>query len=206
MQRSNEVSVFTSGDSPLTMTIGGTIVSYTASGGAPYISLNGGDFLYIADGSWSAPLNPLTMLIGFRPNSLQNAFLCGIWPTTTQKSFLLEIDSSGNLHARATSDGSTIKTATLASAYTANAWHLAALRLTGNTQLLAYCNANVAELTTAVPTIAQNSTAEFAIGAADTVPTSSFNGDVAICVVVSSIVHQDHLDRMYYHMLRFTGA
>ena len=182
---------------------------YSTGGGLPYMAFNGTDqYLSIADAGWTQPLLATTVIAVIQPTANADEDVCGIWLTTTDKSWKLALTSAGALAVHSTADGTTLKTDTEASAITAGSWHMVAMRYVPGTSLTAWsalagAAGSYTENTTTINAGQKNTAGVLAIGAADAALTAPYTGNISFVAVVGAALAYDHLDRLWAHMQQY---
>lgn len=190
------------GGSSNSVTLTGSPVLYTAAGGGPYFNLNGSSqYMTIAHDDWTEPLLQATMIVLYNPDSAQTESLCGSYTGGGQSKMRLDIDSSNNVNAVVTADGSTAKTATQASGYTHSTWNMAALIFSPSTYVRCWANGSGTSNTTSIGSGLHNTTSALYIGTASAA--ANLIGKVGLFAVYATVVHDDHLSLLYAHALQF---
>lgn len=184
------------------VTLTGSPVVYTASGGGPYLSLDGStQYASVAHGDYVEPLKQATIIILYYPTSAQNEDIVGSYAGGGQSKYKIAIDSSLNVVAAVTADGSTQKAATQASGYAANAWNMAALIFSPSTYVRSWANGSATSNTTSIGSGLHDTTGALYIGSASAA--AGLTGYVGLVAIYATIVHDDHLSLLYAHALQF---
>lgn len=179
-------------------------VLYTAAGGGPYFDLDGtADYLYVEKADHTEPLLQATMIIVYNPDAAAVARICGAWAGGGNDKYQITLDASNNVAASVTADGSTAKTATQSSGYTAGAWNMAALVFKPSSYVRIWANGNATSNVTAIGAGLFNATSDLFIGASNSTPTTPLNGKVGLFALYGTVIHDDHLAALYAHVAQF---
>lgn len=153
-----------------------TVFGYT--GIVPWVEFDGtGDYLSRTDEAGLESLGTETIFSAayaggsaggwFRADVLETAQLVGKYnPTGNQRSYRLAINSSGNVLAQLSNDGTAITTTTSSNVITAAAWFFAAYVWDPSTTLDVFVNGTWTRNTTSIPASLFNGSSAFTVGAA----------------------------------------
>ena len=211
MMNTQEASTVLDGVSEKALTLNGAVKSpiYTTGGGLPYLSFNGTDqYLSLADAGWDQPLLALTVIAIIQPTANAVEDVCGIWLTTTDKSWKINLTAAAALEVQTTVDGSTTKKDTEASAITPGSWHMVALRYIPSVSLTAWSAVagsagSYTENTTTINASNKDTAGALCIGAADVALTSPFTGNISFVAVCGAALAYDHLERLWAHVQQY---